>query len=79
MNHNSRVGGVPELVTHGVDGFLEAPGAIAAQSARVAGLLCDPGLHEKMARAARRTAVTRFCTDHIIPQYERHYQWILKA
>src|SRR5438105_8664288 len=70
----TNVGGVPELVTHGVDGFLEAPGDIAAQSARVTELLCDPSLHEKMAHMARRTAVTRFCTDHIIPRYEKYYE-----
>ena len=32
----TRVGGVPELVTDGEDGYLEAPGDIAAQAARVA-------------------------------------------
>ncbi len=35
----TRVGGVPELVTHGVDGFLEPVGDIAAQAARVVELL----------------------------------------
>jgi N-acetyl-alpha-D-glucosaminyl L-malate synthase BshA len=69
----TNVGGVPELVTHGVDGYLEAVGDIAAQSARVVTLLSDPALHEKMAEAARRTALTRFCTDRIIPQYEKYY------
>src|SRR3989449_1686957 len=66
----TKVGGVPELITQDVDGFLEAPGDISAQSARVSALLCEPGLHEKMAHMARRTAVTRFCTDHIIPRYD---------
>jgi L-malate glycosyltransferase len=70
----TNVGGVPELVTHGVDGFLEAPGDIAAQSARVIALLSDTGLHDKMAQAARRTATTRFCSDRIIPFYEKYYE-----
>ena len=35
----TRVGGVPELITDGVDGYLEAVGDIAAQAARVAALL----------------------------------------
>jgi N-acetyl-alpha-D-glucosaminyl L-malate synthase BshA len=70
----TNVGGVPELITHGVDGFLEAPGDIAAQSARVTSLLCDPGVHERMALAARQTALSRFCTEHIIPQYENYYR-----
>ncbi|MEO8372968.1 MAG: N-acetyl-alpha-D-glucosaminyl L-malate synthase BshA, partial [Candidatus Solibacter sp.] len=35
----TRVGGVPELITHGEDGFLEAVGDIDAQAARVLQLL----------------------------------------
>ena len=73
----TNVGGVPELITHGVDGFLERPGDIAAQSARVIALLSDSNLHDKMAQAARQTALTRFCTERIIPQYEKYYEEIL--
>src|SRR5437016_8981942 len=74
----TNVGGVPELITHGVDGFLEKPGDIAAQAARVIALLSDANLHDKMTKAARHTALTRFCTERIIPQYEKYYQEILK-
>jgi glycosyltransferase involved in cell wall biosynthesis len=70
----TNVGGVPELVTHGVDGYLEAPGDIAAQSQRVVALLTDANLHDRMAQAARNTATSRFCTDRIIPQYENILQ-----
>jgi len=70
----TRVGGVPELITHGVDGFLEPIGDIAAQAARVVELLTSDELHRKIAEAARRTAVERFATSMIIPQYENYYQ-----
>jgi N-acetyl-alpha-D-glucosaminyl L-malate synthase BshA len=70
----TRVGGVPELITDGVDGYLEAVGDTASQAARVVALLTDDDLHDKMARAARRTATDRFCTDRIIPLYERYYE-----
>ena len=70
----TRVGGVPELVTHGVDGFLEPVGDIAAQSARAIELLSDDALHARMAAAARETAVERFATSLIIPQYEACYE-----
>jgi len=73
----TNVGGVPELVTHGVDGYLEAVGDIAAQAARVSGLLTDDVLYRKMAQAARHTATSRFCTDRIIPQYEKYYADVL--
>ena len=70
----TRVGGVPELITDGVDGFLEAPGDVAAHTARVVSLLTDDALRARMSGAARHTAETRFCTGLIIPQYESYYE-----
>jgi L-malate glycosyltransferase len=75
----TRVGGVPELITDGEDGFLEQPGDIAAQSAHVVDLLRDDGLHYRMAKAARWNAAERFCTDRIIPHYERYYEDVVHA
>ena len=75
----TRVGGVPELITHGEDGFLEAVGDIAAQAARVTTLLTDDDLHYRMAKTGRWNASERFCTDRIIPQYEKHYTDVLNA
>jgi N-acetyl-alpha-D-glucosaminyl L-malate synthase BshA len=75
----TRVGGVPELITHGQDGFLETVGDIEAQAARVVALLTDEELHDRMARAGRRNAAERFCTDRIIPQYERYYEEVLRG
>jgi N-acetyl-alpha-D-glucosaminyl L-malate synthase BshA len=73
----TRVGGLPELVTDGVDGFLEPVGDIAAQSRRVIELLTDEKRHQSMAEAARRTAVERFASTAIIPQYEKYYEEVL--
>jgi N-acetyl-alpha-D-glucosaminyl L-malate synthase BshA len=70
----TRTGGVPELITDGVDGFLEPVGDIAAQAGRVVSLLTDDALYERMSSAARRTAETRFSAALIIPQYEWCYQ-----
>jgi N-acetyl-alpha-D-glucosaminyl L-malate synthase BshA len=75
----TRVGGVPELITDGEDGFLEAVGDIAAQAARVVTLLTDDALHYRMGRTGRWNASERFCTEKIIPQYERYYEDVLKA
>ncbi|HYL37532.1 MAG TPA: N-acetyl-alpha-D-glucosaminyl L-malate synthase BshA [Bryobacteraceae bacterium] len=72
----TRVGGVPELITHGVDGFLEPVGDIAAQASRVVELLTNPSRYQDMAAAARRTAVERFASSKIIPQYEQYYRKI---
>ncbi len=73
----TRVGGVPELITDGVDGFLEAVGDIPAQARHVAALLCDPSLHGQFAAAARNSAETRFATRTIIPQYEALYRRLI--
>ena len=73
----TRVGGVPELVTDGVDGFLEAVGDTTAQAARVVQILTDDALRTRLKWAARDTAESRFCTTRIIPRYEAYYQEVL--
>jgi glycosyltransferase involved in cell wall biosynthesis len=75
----TRVGGVPELITDGEDGFLEKVGDIEGQAARVVELLTDDALDTRMAAAARQTASTRFCTEKIIPLYEDYYEQILSG
>jgi len=75
----TRVGGVPELVTDGVDGFLEPMGDIQAQAARVVSLLTDEALHARMAKAGRQAAVERFSTERVITQYEEYYQEVVSG
>ena len=75
----TRVGGVPELITDGEDGYLEAVGDIAAQAARVVALLSDDALHWRLAKAGRWNAGERFCTDRIIPLYEKYYTDVVNA
>jgi N-acetyl-alpha-D-glucosaminyl L-malate synthase BshA len=73
----TRVGGVPELITDGVDGFLEAVGDIPRLAMRVCELATDEALHERVAAAARNTASTRFCSEKIIQRYEDYYREVL--
>src|SRR5437660_1076013 len=61
----TRVGGVPELITDGEDGFLEPVGDIAAQASRVTALLTDEKLHYQMRKAGRWNASERFCSEKI--------------
>lgn len=75
----TRVGGLTELVTHGVDGFLEPVGDIEAQAARVLELLTDEELHSRISAAARYTALSRFCTSLVIPMYEQYYREVCAA
>ena len=69
-------GGVGELITNGVDGFMEAVGDVDAQAARAVQLVTDDRLHRRIAAAARQTAVSRFSTESIIPRYERYYEQV---
>lgn len=73
----TNVGGVPELITNGVDGFLENVSDVHAQARRVVELLASENLHERMSKAARQTAVERFASSLIIPQYEQYYREII--
>ena len=73
----TRVGGVPELITDGEDGFLEEAGNITRLAERATQLVTDADLHARMAAAARTTAKTRFCAEKIIPQYEACYNKLL--
>ena len=75
----TNVGGVPELITDGVDGCLEAVGDIDSLAARATEILTDPALHASMATAARHTASTRFCSENLIPLYEQYYEQVLSA
>jgi L-malate glycosyltransferase len=72
----TRTGGVPDLITHGVDGFMEPVGDTDAQARRTIELLTDERLHVRIAAAARQTAQTRFCSDLIIPRYEAYYEHV---
>jgi N-acetyl-alpha-D-glucosaminyl L-malate synthase BshA len=73
----TRVGGVPELITDGEDGFLEPVGDIAKQAARVTALLTDDTLHYRMAKTGRWNAAERYCPDKILPLYEKYYSDVI--
>lgn len=73
----SRVGGIPEVITDGVEGYLVAPRDVETMAARALDILTQPGRRETMGRAARARAQSQFCSDKIIPQYEDLYRRVL--
>jgi L-malate glycosyltransferase len=75
----TRVGGLPELVEHGVTGYLEPVGDVEAQAGRVIELLTDESLYARISANARGAAVGKFGTTLVIPQYEAHYDRVLQA
>jgi glycosyltransferase involved in cell wall biosynthesis len=70
---STRVGGIPEAVTDGVEGFLVEPGDVAAIAERLNRLLCEPDLARTMGTAARKKVESRFSAHVIVPQIEQVY------
>ena len=75
----SRVGGLPEVVTDGVEGFLVEPRKLDEMGQRSLEILANDEKRREMGRRARHTAITRFSATKIIPQYEQYYQRVLET
>lgn len=56
----SRLGGLPEVVEHGVTGFLVEPGNVTALRERISEVVGNPPLAARMGRAARERVLERF-------------------
>ncbi|OFW29542.1 MAG: N-acetyl-alpha-D-glucosaminyl L-malate synthase BshA [Acidobacteria bacterium RIFCSPLOWO2_02_FULL_65_29] len=69
----SAIGGLPELVEDGVNGFLHDPDDLDGMAGSTIRLLTDATLHRRAAEAARRTAEDRYCDSKIVPMYEAYY------
>jgi len=74
----SRAGGIPEVITHGVNGFLSDIGDIESMSRDSILLLSNPIMLEQFSRAARKQAEI-FDIENIVPQYEALYGKVLKG
>jgi N-acetyl-alpha-D-glucosaminyl L-malate synthase BshA len=75
----SRVGGLPEVVTDGETGYLSEMGDVDKMGADAARLLMDEELRREMGKRARESAVSRYSTDLVIPQYINFYERVLAA
>ncbi len=75
----SDVGGLPEVIEHGVSGVLCPLGDTATMATRALDLLHDAEAYEKMSQAARTRAVERFDRSLSIGAYESAYARLLDA
>jgi L-malate glycosyltransferase len=73
----TQVGGIPELVEQGVNGFMAPVGDVDTMAKHAVNVLSDDAFLSKMRKAARETATHRFSTGKIIPQYETFYSRVL--
>jgi N-acetyl-alpha-D-glucosaminyl L-malate synthase BshA len=69
----SNVGGLPEVVEHGVTGFLHDPDHTAGFVNSALRLLGDERLRRGMGRRARREARARFSPDEMVSRYVKVY------
>ena len=75
----SNVGGLPEVVTHGVDGYLFEPRDVATAAKYALEILTRPDHGRPWGKQARVNARHKYCSNDIIPLYEAYYQKILDA
>ena len=73
----SEVGGLPEVIEHGVTGFLHPLDDEEGMVASAVALLKDPARHEAVAQAACRRVREHFSVDRVVPMYESCYQKLL--
>lgn len=74
----TRVGGLPEVIEHGRNGFMAEVGDIDTMAQYAIDILKDGEKLNLMAVQARATAQARFCSTKIIPHYEEFYRRVLE-
>jgi L-malate glycosyltransferase len=73
----SDVGGLPEVVEHGVCGYLAPVGDVDAMARYAIDILSDATKCARFSEAAARRARERFSYADIVPQYEAVYERVL--
>ena len=74
----TRTGGVPEVIEHGVSGYLAEVGAVDTMARYAVELLNEESKLRAMGKAARSVAQSRFCSSKIVPLYEEFYRRVLE-
>ncbi len=67
------VGGIPDLVVHGVNGLLLPAGDAAALAGAIRTLLQDPALAARLGREARATVAARYTTERSLERLGQIY------
>jgi len=75
----TNAGGVPEVVEHGLDGYLVEPGDVKTAAKYAIDTLSRADLGREMGLQARVDARKKFCSNDVIPMYERYYQRVLES
>jgi len=71
------VGGIPDMIEHGKNGFLFGPDNGDGMADAIIRLVDDPMLAESVGEAARKAIAKRFSARHMARQYEKLYRLLL--
>jgi glycosyltransferase involved in cell wall biosynthesis len=75
----SRVGGLPDVVQDGVDGYLVPVGDVAAAAGMLARLADDPELRRRMGSTGRERVLARYQVPRLVEDVDRLYRALLAA
>jgi N-acetyl-alpha-D-glucosaminyl L-malate synthase BshA len=70
----SNAGGLPEIVNHGVNGYVCALDALDEMASYAVHLLRDRTMRREMGRRAAAFVREEYCTERIVPLYEQAYE-----
>jgi glycosyltransferase involved in cell wall biosynthesis len=75
----TRVGGVPDVVRDGEDGFLVEPGNVEELADRLARLAADPEFRTRLGRAGRDRVLSRYAVERLLDDVDVLYRRLLTA
>lgn len=75
----TNVGGVPELVRDGEDGFLITPGDIEALENAICRMVLNPDLRKSMGASARTRVEEKYSRERVLPQLDELYDRYISA
>jgi glycosyltransferase involved in cell wall biosynthesis len=75
----TRVGGVPDVVRDGEDGFLVETGAVDDIAEALGRLAADPSLRRRLGETGRARVLPRYSVDRLIDDIDRLYRSLLQS
>jgi glycosyltransferase involved in cell wall biosynthesis len=75
----NRVGGVPDVVRDGLDGFLVEPGDVEGAADRLVELARDASLARRLGAAGKERVLDRYSVERLVDDVDRLYRSLLDA